>query len=91
MIVKNSNSSILGDYELIVVEFKAVIPALKVGEEDLQNKYALVGYTSTKGVILAVFDTEEEAINHLKAIYGLIPAGISLDRTDLKFKPVEIR
>ena len=91
MIVKNSSSTILGDYDLIVVEFKAVIPALKVDEEDLQNKYTLCGYTSTKGVILAVFDTEEEAINNLKAIYKLTPAGISLDRTDLKIHPVEIR
>lgn len=91
MIVKNSNSTILGDYELIVVEFKPIIPALKEGEEDMQNKHALIGYTSTKGVILAAFDTEEEAILNLKAIYGLIPASISLDRTDLKLKPVEIR
>ena len=84
MIVKNSNSTILGDYELIVVEFKPIIPSLKEGEQDKLNQYALIGYTSTKGVILEAFDTEEEAIDHLKAIYGLTPAGISLDRSDLK-------
>lgn len=88
MIIKSSNSRVLGDYSLLTVEFKPVIPATRIDEKDLNNKWVIIGHAKAKQVILAIFDTEQEAILNLKAIYGLIPAGISLDPSDM---PVEVR
>lgn len=88
MIIKSSNSRILGDYSLLTIEFKSIIPATRIDETDLNNKWAIIGHTKAKQVILSVLDTEQEAINILKAIYNCIPLGISLDQSD---KPVEIR
>lgn len=91
MIIKSSNGRIIGDYKLLTVEFKPVIPATRMDEADLTNKYVIIGHIANRQVILAVFDTEEDAILNLKAIYGLIPGAISLCRRDLDEMPVELR
>lgn len=84
MIIKTENGLILGDFRIIKIEaFKTAGELPSEAEKPYIGKFVLNGYIDkdTK-LMLRAFDTVEEAMNTLNAIYYAIPGGVSLAPQD---------
>ena len=84
MIVKTENGLILGDFRIIKIEaFKTAGEIPSEAEKPYIGKLVLNGYIDkdTK-LMLRSFDTVEDAMDTLNAIYYAIPGGVSLAPQD---------
>ncbi|XCH78869.1 MAG: hypothetical protein WHF31_15305 [Candidatus Dehalobacter alkaniphilus] len=84
MIIKTQNGMMLCDFKIIKVEaFKSADWIATKEEESYIGKFVLNGYIDkdTK-IMLRSFDTADDAISTLNAIYANIPAAISLAPQD---------